>query len=290
MQRISTEVLEKLNYVWGCRTEPTLPDPDKFDVIEPATGRTLTMGKFSGCQDVDNAVSAAIKGFEVWSRRSGPEKRNVLSAAARLLESRVDAIAEIETRDCGKPIWETKGDILAAADSLAFFAGLAGNLHGDHFQLPGGSFAYTRREPLGVCVGIGAWNYPLQTACWKMAPALACGNAMVYKPSPLAPLSAVVLAEILTEAGVPPGVFNVVQGNADTGKLLSSHPDVAKVSFTGSVATGKKVMETASSGVKPVTLELGGKSPLIIFEDANLDDAVSGALIANYTSQGEVML
>ena len=238
-QRISTAVLEKLNYVWGCRTDSTLPD--RFDVIEPATGKTLTTGGVSGAQDVSNAVSAALKGFEDWSQRSGSERSNVLYTAAKLLENRVDEIAEIETRDCGKPIWEAKGDILFAAESLAFFAGLAGNLHGDHFQLAGGSFAYTRREPLGVCAGIGAWNYPLQTACWKMAPALASGNAMVYKPSPLAPLSAVVLGEILTEAGVPPGVFNVVQGNADTGWLLSSHPDVAKVSFTGSVATGKKV-------------------------------------------------
>ncbi|KAF7705940.1 hypothetical protein HF521_019194 [Silurus meridionalis] len=157
-----------------------------------------------------------------------------------------------------------------------------------HVQLAGGSFAYTRREPLGVCVGIGAWNYPFQIAAWKSAPALACGNSMVFKPSPLTPVSAVLLAEIYTQAGVPDGLFNVAQGAQETGALLCQHPAVAKVSFTGSVQTGKKIMEMASKGVKPVTLELGGKSPLIIFEDCNLENAVRGALMANFLSQGQV--
>lgn len=236
---ISTAVLEKLNYVWGSRTGTT--SSDKFDVIEPATGKTLTTGGVSNGEDVANAVSAALKGHREWSERSGSERGRVMRTAAKLIEQRADEIAEIETRDCGKPIWEAKGDIQLSAECVDFFAALSGNFHGDHFQLAAGSFAYTRREPLGVCAGIGAWNYPFQTACWKMAPALACGNAMVYKPSPLAPLSAVLLGEILTEAGVPPGVFNVVQGDGETGTILASHPDVAKVSFTGSVPTGKKV-------------------------------------------------
>ncbi|XP_023601627.1 4-trimethylaminobutyraldehyde dehydrogenase [Myotis lucifugus] len=159
---------------------------------------------------------------------------------------------------------------------------------GEHIQLPGGSFGYTRREPLGVCVGIGAWNYPFQIASWKSAPALACGNAMVFKPSPFTPVSALLLAEIYTEAGAPPGLFNVVQGGGATGQLLCQHRDVAKVSFTGSVPTGTKIMEAAAKGIKPVTLELGGKSPLIIFADCNLENAVKGALMANFLTQGEV--
>ncbi|XP_049895533.1 4-trimethylaminobutyraldehyde dehydrogenase A-like, partial [Epinephelus moara] len=151
-----------------------------------------------------------------------------------------------------------------------------------------GSFAYTRREPLGVCVGIGAWNYPFQIATWKSAPALACGNAMVFKPSPMTPVTAVILAEIYKEAGVPDGLFCVVQGGAETGTLLCHHPKVAKVSFTGSVPTGKKVMEMSAKSVKQVTLELGGKSPLLIFKDCELENAVKGALMANFLTQGQV--
>ena len=145
-----------------------------------------------------------------------------------------------------------------------------------------------RREPLGVVAGIGAWNYPLQIACWKAAPALACGNAMIFKPAELTPLTAARLAEIMTEAGVPPGVFNVVQGAADTGRLLTRHPKIRKVSLTGEVSTGKAVMADAASTLKQVTLELGGKSPLIVFDDASLDNAVAGALLGNFYSAGEV--
>jgi betaine-aldehyde dehydrogenase len=139
-----------------------------------------------------------------------------------------------------------------------------------------------------VVAGIGAWNYPLQIACWKAAPALACGNAMIFKPAELTPLTAVKLAEIMTEAGVPDGVFNVVQGFAETGRMLTRHPGIAKISLTGEVGTGKKVMADAAETLKHVTLELGGKSPLIVFDDASLDDAVSGALLANFYSAGEV--
>ncbi len=166
--------------------------------------------------------------------------------------------------------------------------GIAAGLSGEHIDLGPSAFGYTRREPLGVVAGIGAWNYPLQIACWKAAPALACGNAMIFKPAELTPLSAVKLAEIFTEAGLPDGVFNVVHGFADTGRLLTRHAEIAKVSLTGEVGTGKAVMADAAATLKHVTLELGGKSPLIVFEDADLDDAVSGALLANFYSAGEV--
>jgi betaine-aldehyde dehydrogenase len=165
---------------------------------------------------------------------------------------------------------------------------LAATISGEHVDLGPTAFGYTRREPLGVVAGIGAWNYPLQIACWKAAPALACGNAMIFKPAELTPLTAVKLAEIMTEAGVPDGVFNVIHGFAETGRMLTCHPDIAKVSLTGEVGTGKKVMADAAQTLKYVTLELGGKSPLIVFDDANLDDAVSGALLGNFYSAGEV--
>jgi betaine-aldehyde dehydrogenase len=150
------------------------------------------------------------------------------------------------------------------------------------------AFAYTRKEPLGVCVGIGAWNYPLQIACWKSAPALAAGNAMIFKPSELTPVTAFKLAEIYLQAGVPPGVFNVLHGRGQTGALLAAHPGVAKVSLTGSVPTGKKVMQTAAGTLKRVTMELGGKSPLIVFDDADLEQAVAAAMMGNFYTQGEV--
>jgi acyl-CoA reductase-like NAD-dependent aldehyde dehydrogenase len=164
---------------------------------------------------------------------------------------------------------------------------LAAGLGGETIEL-GGDFAYTRREPLGVCVGIGAWNYPSQIACWKAAPALACGNAMVFKPSELTPLGALKLAEILAEAGLPPGAFCVVQGGGAVGAALVAHATTAKVSVTGSVATGRRVYAGAAEGLKPVTLELGGKSPLIVFADADLESAVNAAMLANFYSAGQV--
>ncbi|HAB09500.1 MAG TPA: betaine-aldehyde dehydrogenase, partial [Alcanivorax sp.] len=168
-----------------------------------------------------------------------------------------------------------------------YFAGQASSLQGEYQQVDGGFF-YTRPEPLGVCAGIGAWNYPLQIAAWKSAPALAAGNAMIFKPAELTPLSALSLAEVFQEAGLPDGVFNVVQGFAETGQALTAHPGIDKVSLTGEVGTGKAVMRAAADSLKAVTLELGGKSPLIVFDDADLDNAVSGALLGNFYTQGQV--
>ncbi len=176
----------------------------------------------------------------------------------------------------------------SGADCLEYYAGVAATIAGEHIDLGPSAFGYTRREPLGVVAGIGAWNYPIQIACWKSAPALACGNAMIFKPAELTPLTALELAKAYAQAGLPDGVFQVVQGYADTGRLLSSHPDIRKISLTGAVTTGKAVMADAASTLKYVTLELGGKSPLIVFEDAKLDNAVSAALLANFYSAGEV--
>jgi len=213
----------------------------------------------------------------------------VLKRAAEIMRERNRELSELETLDTGKPIQETiVADPTSGADSLEFFGGIAATaLNGDHIPL-GADWAYTKRVPLGVCVGIGAWNYPQQICCWKAAPALSAGNAMVFKPSETTPLGALKIAEILTEAGLPKGVFNVVQGDRETGPLLVGHPDVAKISLTGSVPTGRKVAAAAAGQLKYVTMELGGKSPLIVFDDADLDSAVGGAMLGNFYSTGQV--
>ncbi|MGB8327939.1 MAG: betaine-aldehyde dehydrogenase, partial [Steroidobacteraceae bacterium] len=187
------------------------------------------------------------------------------------------------------PIQETRVvDVASGADCLEYYAGLAAGIAGEHLDLGPAAFGYTRREPLGVVAGIGAWNYPLQIACWKAAPALACGNAMIFKPAELTPLSAQRLEAALLAAGAPPGVFQVVQGYAETGRLLTRHAGIRKVSLTGEVSTGRAVMRDAAATLKQVTLELGGKSPIIVFADSNLDNAVAGALLGNFYSAGEV--
>ncbi|HJO05063.1 MAG TPA: betaine-aldehyde dehydrogenase [Acidobacteriota bacterium] len=259
-----------------------------FETVNPATGQVLCTVQQAGAEDVDQAAASSRAGFEEWSRMTGAERGRVLNRAVALLRQRNDELAHLEVLDTGKPIQEASVvDVLSGADCIEYFAGLAASLHGEHFDL-GSSFAYTRREPLGVCAGIGAWNYPLQIACWKSGPALACGNAMIFKPAELTPLTAPKLAEIYTEAGVPSGVFNVVQGAASTGQLITRHPGINKVSLTGEVETGKLVMADAAGTLKHITMELGGKSPLLIFADCDLENAVSAALMANFYTQGEV--
>jgi len=262
---------------------------ETFATINPATGEVLAQVQRAGRDDIDKAVAAARAGQQRWARLSGTERGRVLKRAAELLRSRNREIAELETRDTGKPIAESESvDIHTGADALEYFGGLAASLHGEHVDLDEHTFFYTRREPLGVVAGIGAWNYPIQIACWKAGPALACGNAMIFKPAELTPLTAFKLAEALTEAGLPDGVFNVVQGEAEVGRMLSTHPGIAKVSLTGEAGTGKKVMADAAGTLKHVTMELGGKSPLIVFDDASLENAVSAALMANFYTQGEI--
>lgn len=261
---------------------------ETFDNINPATGEIISKVQVASKADVDRAVESAREGFKVWSRMTGAQRGRILMNAVRMLRERNDALARLEVLDTGKPIAEAAAvDVASGADAIEYFAGAAPTLHGDHYDL-GTAFAYTRREPLGICAGIGAWNYPLQIACWKSGPALACGNAMVFKPAHLTPTTTVKLAEIYTEAGLPDGVFNVVHGFGSVGAALSTHPGIAKVSLTGSVATGKRVMAAAAETLKKVTMELGGKSPLIIFADADLDNAVSAAIMGNFYTQGEV--
>lgn len=293
IRRFSGIDLEKpcqaLNFIDGHRQNPVSnEDESEIYIMEPATGRILCETQGSGKLEVDRAVQSARDAFSTWSVMSGMERGKVLRNAANIIRSRVKDLATVEVTDNGKPLHEAVWDIEGCADVIDYYAGLAPTISGKHIQLPNGNFAYTRREPLGVVAGIGAWNYPFQICTWKSTPALACGNTIVFKPSPLTPLTAVLIAEIFTEAGLPSGALNIVQGGGVAGHLLSSHPGVDKVSFTGSVPTGKKVMADASASVKHVTLELGGKSPLLVFADADLENAVKGAMMANFLTQGEV--
>lgn len=262
---------------------------DALPVVFPATGETIATLTTATQATVDAALDAAQAALPAWRAMTGTERGRILRRAADLLRARNREMSELETLDTGKPLQETLvADAASGADALEYFGGLAGGLTGEHIQLSGGDWAYTMREPLGVCVGIGAWNYPTQIACWKAAPALACGNTMVLKPSETTPLCTLKLAEILTEAGLPPGVFNVVQGRGDVGAALVSDTRVAKVSLTGSVPTGRKVYAAAAEQMKHVTMELGGKSPMIVFEDADIDDAVSAAINGNFYSSGQI--
>ena len=265
------------------------PAPESFETINPATGEVLARVRATAAADVDRAVAAARRAQPAWAALTGTERGRVLRRAADLLRARNDELARLETQDTGKPIAETStADVQSGADCLEYFGSVAAGLAGEHIPLGASAFGYTRREALGVVAGIGAWNYPLQIACWKAAPALACGNAMLFKPAELTPLTAPHLADVLREAGLPEGLFAVLQGAADVGQMLTRHPGIDKVSLTGEAATGRAVMADAAGTLKRVTLELGGKSPLIVFEDADLDDAVSGALLGNFYSAGEV--
>ena len=275
------------NYIGGryvdAASGKTFADDQPGDRRDARRGRDRRRGGGRARRRGGEARPGRVGGDDRRRARPRPER------AADILRARNAELARLETLDTGKPIQETSAvDVISGADCLDYFAGLAAALAGEHVDLGPSAFGYTRREPLGVVAGIGAWNYPIQIACWKAAPALACGNAMIFKPAELTPLTAPKLAEIFTEAGLPDGVFNVVQGFAETGRLLTRHPAIAKVSLTGEVGTGKAVMADAAPTLKHVTLELGGKSPLIVFDDADLDDAVSGALLANFYSAGEV--
>ncbi|PMS22174.1 betaine-aldehyde dehydrogenase [Trinickia dabaoshanensis] len=275
-------------YIGGTYVEAT--SGEHFETFDPATGERLATVAQASRDDIERAVVSAREGQRQWAAMNAMARSRILRRAVELLRARNDELAELEMRDTGKPIAETRAvDIVTGADVIEYYAGLVPTIEGRQIPLRDDSFVYTRREPLGICAGIGAWNYPIQIACWKSAPALAAGNAMIFKPSEITPLSALKLAEIYTEAGVPAGVFNVVQGGGAVGAMLAEHPDIAKVSFTGGVETGKKVMSMAgASSLKEVTMELGGKSPLIVFADADLERAADIAVTANFFSAGQV--
>lgn len=257
-------------------------------VIYPATGEQIANLYEATPAIIEQAITSALAAQKDWAARSGTERGRVLRKAADIIRRRNRELSVLETYDTGKPLSETLYvDATSGADALEYFGGLAGSLTGEHIPL-GQDWVYTVREALGLCVGIGAWNYPTQIACWKGAPALALGNAMIFKPSETTPLCALKVAEILHEAGLPAGLYNVIQGTGAVGAPLVADPRVDKVSLTGSVPTGRKIYASAAAGMKHVTMELGGKSPLLIFDDADLENAVGGAILGNFYSSGQV--
>ncbi|WP_299818186.1 betaine-aldehyde dehydrogenase [uncultured Jannaschia sp.] len=274
------------HFIDGAYAEDASGTP--IPVIYPATGETVATVHAATPEILERALTSAERAQAEWALADPVERGRVLRRAADLIRARNRELSVLETLDTGKPLQETLvADATSGADALEYFGGLAADVTGTSMRF-GGDWAYTIRRPLGVCAGIGAWNYPTQIACWKAAPALATGNAMVFKPSETTPLCALKVAEILIEAGLPAGLFNVVQGAGEVGAALTTDPRVAKVSLTGSVPTGRKVAAAAAGGIKHVTMELGGKSPILVFEDADLEDAVSGAINGNFYSSGQV--
>ena len=278
-------------YYAGKLHAPSTSDVKTIPSIDPSPSRTIADNPVASTSDIDAAIDAAKAAFRTWSHTPAVERARILQCAAALLRERNDAFAALETLDTGRPFSETQAvDLVTGADVLEYYANLAGGggLAGERVQLRADAWCVSTKEPLGVCAGVGAWNYPVQIVLWKLAPCLAAGNCMVYKPSEFTPMHAQVLAELLTEAGLPAGVFNVVYGAGEVGAHLTAHPDVAKVSFTGQVATGRKVAASAAGNMKYVTMELGGKSPCIILPDCDIENAVDGAMMANFYSTGQV--
>ncbi|MGI9183257.1 MAG: betaine-aldehyde dehydrogenase [Longimicrobiaceae bacterium] len=262
-----------------------------FETINPTTGEPLTEVAEGGEEDIDRAVRAARQAFEdsEWTKMDARKRGRILMRIAEGIEARVDELARLETLDNGKPLKEARAfDIPDAADCFRYYGGWADKIEGEVIPVPGPYLNYTRREPVGVCGQIIPWNYPLQMAAWKVAPALACGNTVVLKPAEQTPLTALELARIAEEAGLPPGVLNVVPGFGETaGAALVRHPEVDKIAFTGSTEVGKIIQREAAATLKRVSLELGGKSPNIIFADADLESAVRGANSAIFYNCGQ---
>lgn len=254
----------------------------------PATGEVIASVEKASLEMLDEAVAIASEAQKDWAARSGQERGRILDNIARLLEAENEALTRSEVLDVAK-VWSeaVSGDVPCGAEAFAFFGALAATQTGTSHSWPG-AFGYTKRVPLGVCAGIGAWNYPTQIACWKSAPALAMGNAFILKPAEETPIVANHIAGLMTEAGLPDGLFQVLQGDHEIGQAICKHPGIAKISLTGGVDTGKLILEQAASTLKKVTLELGGKAPLLIFDDADFDLAVQTALDANFYTSGEV--
>lgn len=273
------------------RPQPQSSSSATFTSVDPTTAAPLATIYTTTPAQLDAAVASARAAFPSWSQTPAPQRAAILLKAAALLRQRNDELALTETLDTGKAWSETSVvDVVTGADVLEYYAHfVAGSLPGQHTRLRPDAFVLTTHEPLGVCAGIGAWNYPIQIALWKSAPCLAAGNCMVYKPSEVTPLHANTLAQIYLEAGLPPGVFNVVYGDGPAvGAPLVAHEGIAKVSFTGQVSTGSKVAAQAAQGMKAITMELGGKSPCVVLPDADVDEAADVAMAANFFSTGQV--
>jgi aldehyde dehydrogenase (NAD+) len=264
-----------------------------FDTVNPATGDVLTQVVEASASDVDRAVEAARRAFEgksgPWRTMPASERGRRIWRLADLVEKNIDELAELETLDNGKPIFESRNvDMPMVVDVLRYYAGWATKIHGETVNTFDSAFTYTLREPVGVVGLIIPWNFPLLLASWKLGPALACGNTIVIKPAEQTPLSTLRLGELALEAGLPAGVLNIVTGGPETGKAIVGHAGIDKIAFTGSTAVGKEIMRGAADTLKRVTLELGGKSPNIVFADSDIDNAVKGAINGIFYGKGEV--
>jgi aldehyde dehydrogenase (NAD+) len=262
-----------------------------FETINPATGEVITRIAEGDKEDVDLAVKAARKAFEggPWPRMDARDRGKILAKVAELIMKHLEELAVMETMDNGKPIAQSRAaDVPYTADTFFYYAGWADKIHGETIPVRGNFFNYTLREPVGVVGQIIPWNFPLLMAAWKLGPALACGNTVVLKPSKFTTLTCLRLGELIMEAGLPEGVLNIVTGPGETvGTALAQHPGVDKVAFTGETTTGKSIMRAASDTLKRVSLELGGKSPNIVFADADIESAIRGSLLGIYFNQGE---
>src|SRR5271154_6362931 len=264
-----------------------------FDAVNPATGEVLTQIVEGSSADVDRAVEAARRALEdrngPWRKMSASERGRLIWKLADLLEKNIDEFAELETLDNGKPIFESRYvDMPMVVDVLRYYAGLATKIHGETVNTLETAFTYTLREPIGVVGLIVPWNFPLLLASWKVGPALACGNTIVWKPASLTSLTTLRFGKLAIEAGVPAGVLNIVTGPAEVGRTMVKHPGIDKIAFTGSTAVGQEIMRSAADTVKRITLELGGKSPNIVFADSDIDNAVKGAITGIFYGKGEV--
>jgi acyl-CoA reductase-like NAD-dependent aldehyde dehydrogenase len=260
-----------------------------FDTVDPATGEVLATLPLAGEDEVDAAVAAARAAEPVWAALDPTERTRLLLRVASLVEEHADELAELESRDVGKPLAEARSrDVKFTAQTWLYYAGWPTKIVGTTNPAAAGVFTYTLREPVGVVGAITPWNFPMTIASWKIAPALACGNTVVHKPAEEAPLTALRLAELGREAGIPDGVWNVVTGDGTTGAALAAHEDVDKLSFTGSTAVGREIQRAATGNMKRLTLELGGKSANLVLPDADLDKALAGALNATFRNSGQV--
>ncbi len=261
-----------------------------FAVIEPATGQPFAEVAEAGLEDVRRAVQAAYRAFEegTWPRMSATERGRVLLQAAQLVRQRLERIATLEARNAGKPIRDARGEVATVAAVLEYWGGAANKIFGETVPVQDAGLAVTLREPVGVCALIIPWNFPLLIASWKIAPALACGNTIIVKPASLTPLSVLLLADILQEAGVPRGVVSVLPGpGAALGEALITQPYVAKVSFTGSTEVGSTIMQRCAHNITRVSLELGGKAANVVFADADIERCVESSIFAVFGNTGQ---
>ncbi|MFI9117856.1 gamma-aminobutyraldehyde dehydrogenase [Streptomyces bikiniensis] len=286
--QVTDRFADGAQYIGG-RLRPGTSGEDHH-VIDPATGKSVYTYALASTADVDEAVAAAKAAFPGWARATPGERSDALHRFAGLLAERAEDFARVESLQCGKPLKLTaEFDVPGTVDNTAFFAGAARHLQGQAAaEYSGDHTSYVRREPLGVVGSIAPWNYPLQMAAWKILPAIAAGNTIVLKPAELTPLTSLMFAQAATDAGIPDGVINIVNGAGRTvGEHLVGHPDVVMTSFTGSTPVGRRVAEIATATVKRLHLELGGKAPFVVFDDADLEAAAHGAVAASLINSGQ---